>query len=98
MKRFLILFLVLVLLVVLQTTFLFRFDLYGINFNIVILYILFLNLFEKEEKETGLWIGGIGGFLLDLYSSYYFGAFTIGLLISSLLIKIIRRKYLKFEI
>ncbi|MFW6283318.1 MAG: rod shape-determining protein MreD [Minisyncoccales bacterium] len=98
MKRFLIFFIFLILVTILQTTFFFSFDIFGIKFNLVILYIIFLNLFEKENKETGLWIGGIGGFLLDLYSSYYFGFFTIGMLISSLIIKIIRRNYLKFEI
>ncbi len=98
MKRFLIFFILLVILIILQTTFLFRLDIFGLKFNVVILYIVFLNLFEKEERETGLWIGGLGGFLLDLYSSYYFGIFTIGLFILSLVLKTIRRKYLKFEI
>ena len=92
-KRVLIIILGFYLLALLQASFFVHFRLAGIAPNFILIAVLLINVFEKPQKNTGILAGFIGGFFLDVFSSNPIGFYTLILLGSALLIKIIFRKY-----
>jgi len=87
MKKILFLVLFLYFLVLIQTTFLNYFDLEGLTPNLLLIAVIFLNLLQEQKDFSGIFLSGIGGFFLDLFSGFHFGVFTITLFILSFLIK-----------
>ncbi|MFH1575801.1 MAG: rod shape-determining protein MreD [Candidatus Nealsonbacteria bacterium] len=92
-KRVLILFSVLYLLALSQMSFFIHFRILGIIPNFILILVLMINIFEKPQKNTGIFAGFIGGFFLDIFSSNFIGFYTLILLTLFFLIKIIFRKY-----
>ncbi len=64
--------------------------------NLVIIYALLFNIIESPEKENGLIVAGIGGFLFDVFTPHFFGVYTISFIACALLIKLLLRKYVRF--
>ncbi|MBU3964600.1 hypothetical protein KJ562_02700 [Patescibacteria group bacterium] len=70
-------------LAVFQASYLIHFKIVGGIWNPILVAIIFLNFFEKYKDKSGLVMGGLAGFYLDLFSSYFFGFFTlIGILVA----------------
>jgi rod shape-determining protein MreD len=77
-------------LVMLQTSFLVHFW----TVNLIILAVVFVNIFEKQEKNLGLALAFAGGFLLDVFSSHFIGLYLSILLAAALFLKFILPKYI----
>ncbi|MBU1046078.1 hypothetical protein KJ616_03110 [Patescibacteria group bacterium] len=76
-------FIVFYFLAVFQAGYLIHFKIAGGIWNPLLVAIIFLNFFEKKEDKSGLVAGGLAGFYLDLFSSYFLGFFTlIGILVA----------------
>jgi len=92
-RRVLMILLVFYLLALLQTSFFIHFKAWGFVPNFILISAILINVFEKPQRDTGMIAGFIGGFLLDIFSSNFFGFYTSILLAATFLIKIIFRKY-----
>lgn len=79
-------------LILIQTSFLVHFSIFGIIPNLILISVVVFNFFEKPRKNSGFLIAAIGGFYLDLFSNFQIGASVFSLVILVLLIK----KFLKF--
>lgn len=77
-----------------QTSFLVHFP----ALNLILISTIFLNLFEKPEKNFGLISAFIGGFFLDIFSEKPIGFHILILLSLSFLIKIILRRYIRIPV
>jgi hypothetical protein len=77
-------------LAIFQVSYLIHFKIVGGLWNPILIAIVFLNFFEKKEDKSGLIIGALGGFYLDLFSPYFLGFFTLISLGISFLIKYAR--------
>lgn len=81
------------LLALLQTSLFTHFRIGGFIPNLILISVILINIFERPQKNTGLFAGFIGGFLLDIFSSNFIGFYTLILLAAAFLIKIIFRRY-----
>jgi len=100
-KKIIFLVLLFYFLVLIQTSFLVHLNWQGIVPNLVLIALIFINLFERPEKKIGIISGFFGGFYLDIFSisSYgFFGFYTLISLSLSLFIKFILRKHVRFPI
>lgn len=77
-----------------QTSFLIHFR----ALNFILILVIFLNLFEKPEANFGLISALIGGFFLDIFSGKSFGFHILILLILSLVIKMVLRRYIQLPV
>ena len=87
MRKILVFSLVFFFLSLMQTSFFFHFNLYGIVPNTILVLVVLVNFLEKKEKNSGLAIAAIGGFFLDLFSFLPLGISVVLLFIIALLIK-----------
>ena len=99
-KKILFLTLILYILVLLQSSFLVHFSLFGIVPNLVMILVVLLNLLEKDREffSLGLLAAFIGGFFLDIFSIRIIGFYILILVILALFIKIIIRKHVRIPI
>ncbi len=99
-KKIVISVLILYILVLLQTSFLVHFNLFGFIPNFVIILVFFWNLLEKEKKffSLGFFSAIIGGFLLDIFSSRIIGFYIFILVGVAIFIKLIIRKHVRIPI
>ena len=67
-------------LVLLQATFLVHFNIFGITFNLVLVLTIIWNIFEESKNPFGVFLAGINGLFLDIFSSGLIG-FNILILI-----------------
>jgi len=88
MKKYLILIFVCYFFVLLQTTFLVHFSLFGLIPNLVLLLVFIWNLFESQKAFSGFFIAIIGGFFLDIFSSNIIGVWILVCLALAVFIKI----------
>jgi rod shape-determining protein MreD len=95
MKNALLLILAFYFLVLLQTSFLVHFNIYGTIPNFVIIFVILLNFFEKPEKKLGIVLGFLAGLFLDIFSSSFFGFYTLILSAISFFIKYVLKSYLR---
>lgn len=111
MRKILLLIIFFYILVLLQTSFLVYFPIFGIVPNLVLIAVILINLFEKQQENLGVLSAFIGGFFLDVFSSGFIGSnFTplenfsltglIGiniliLAIISILIKMVLKEYVR---
>jgi len=97
LKNILISILILYFLVLLQTSFFVHFNLWGIVPNFVIILVILWNFFEKEKSflSLGFLIALIGGFFLDIFSSWPFGFYIVILGLLAVFITTIAR-YIAF--
>jgi len=81
-------FLIIYLLVLLQVSFFVHFNFWGWVPNFVIILVIFLNFFAKEENffSSVFFQSLMAGFLLDIFSNRFFGFYTIILGMISLFI------------
>lgn len=94
MVKILFLFFVFYTLAILQTGFFAYFTIKGITVNFIFLLAVVFNILERPEKKTGIFTAFLGGFFLDVFSSFWFGFNTILLVLVALTIKLIFKKYL----
>ena len=99
MKRVLILIFLLYFLALLQASFLPYFTFsqkwWGNgNLNLILFLVILLNLWEKPAEKSGLIAGFFGGFFLDIFSENFFGYWILILIILSLFIKFVLKKYI----
>ena len=83
-KTFLILFLIIFIAIIFQISFfIYSFPLLSLPFIIII----FWNLYEEKDNNTGIWLSFFGGALIDIYSGMPLGLYTILLITFSIIIK-----------
>ena len=75
-----------------QTSFLVHFKLLGVA-PLILISVIFINLFEKAKNYSGIFAAFIGGFFLDIFSSGIIGFYALIILATAILIKIILRNY-----
>ena len=83
------------ILVLLQTSFLVPFNIFGITPNFLILAVVLINFFEKPERKLGIVSGFFGGIFLDIFSGTFLGFYTAILLAAAFFIKYILRSYIR---
>lgn len=98
LKKILFLIIALYILTLFQTSFVPFFDIKGLTINLVLLLVIFINLFESPEKKIGLWSAFIAGFFLDIWSSMPFGIETLIFVSVAVFIKFILKKYVQIPI
>jgi rod shape-determining protein MreD len=97
MKKIIVLILIFYFLVVFQTSFLAHFKTLSFLPSLGIIFLIFLNIFEKPQEKTALITSLVSGFILDAFSSKPFGFYALLFLLISLIIKLIIKKYLRLE-
>jgi len=63
--------------------------------NIVLIIIILINLFEKENDYLGLILAFEGGFFLDIFSGKFFGIWISISIALSVFIKFILKRYVQ---
>lgn len=97
MKLIKILFIIILFyfLALLQSTFLVHFNISGMTLNLVLIFVVIWNVFEKPKSFLGIFSAGMGGFFLDIFSHRPIG-FNILILIGiAIFIKLIFKKYVQ---
>jgi rod shape-determining protein MreD len=88
---------VLCLILLLQTSFLVHFGLFGYVPNLIVVFLIFWNIFDRDKNliSSGLIASIFGGLLLDLFSSRIIG-FNVAIMIAmSFFIKVIFKNYVR---
>ncbi len=75
--------------VILQTTFAPKLAIYGVFPNLILVLVIFKSLF-KDYKEIFIWPLA-GGLILDIFSGFPFGVFTLSFLVVSLAVSFLSR-------
>jgi len=96
MRKFLFLFLVLYILCLLQTSFLVYFSIKGFILNLVLVAVILINIFESPRDMTGIFLAGLGGLFLDIFSERLLGFWIAALLLTAILLKFVLREYVRF--
>lgn len=95
MKKGIILFFSLYVLVLLQLSFFPFFPVKNYYLNLVLIAVIIINLSEKPERKVGLFLAFWGGFLLDMYSEKFIGFWILTLLVISIFIKSFFKRYVR---
>lgn len=82
-------------LALLQASFLPHFSVFGIVPNIVLFFVFLINLFEKNERTTGLIAAFAAGLFLDIFSGGFIGFYILISLAISILVKYVLREHIK---
>jgi len=91
MKKILFFVLFFYILVLIQTGFLFHFDIAGTVPNLLLISVVLVIFFERPQKKSGFLIAAIAGFYLDLFSDFWLGISLFTLVVLTFLIKRILR-------
>lgn len=83
-------------LVLFQSSFLVHFAVWGITPNLILLLVVFWNIFEDSKKKLGIYVALAAGFLLDVFSNRIIGFNIFILGTSAVFLKIIFYKYVRF--
>lgn len=94
MRNILILIIIFYILVLLQTSFLVPFRIFNSFPNLLLIVVVLINLFERQQGDLGIFSAFIGGFFLDIFSSGFFGFYIIILTIMAIFIKFILKTYI----
>ena len=94
-KKVLISIIVFYFLVLIQTSFLVHFTLFGAVPNLVLILIIIWNFLEKRKNYFGVINGLIGGFFLDIFSNHFIGFYVLILVGLAILIKLIFKRYVR---
>lgn len=99
MKKIFAITLIFYILSLLQTSFLIN-GLHNkfLDFNFLLFFIIFINLFEKKEENFGLLSSTIGGFFIDVFSEKQIGFHILILFGLSIFIKLILRRYIRLPV
>ncbi|MCP6726714.1 MAG: hypothetical protein KJI69_01570 [Patescibacteria group bacterium] len=94
LKNFLI-FILFLILIIFQTTFLVHISIFGIVPNLIFGFIFLYAFFEASGDIKSFWYAIVGGVLLDIFSGYFFGFWVILLLGIVLLVKFVIKSYVR---
>lgn len=98
MKKTIFFFIVFYVLALVQVSFFAHFPSFNGIPNILIVFVFLLNLFENADSRVGMFVACVAGFFLDVFSQGIFG-FWIGMLFAgALLIKLLKRNYVRLPI
>jgi len=98
MRKFFLLAFLFYILILVQTSFLVHFSIFSGRFRepiLILIAIVFINLFESETKFLGIFSGIVGGLFLDVFSENFFGFYILIGLGISLFIKFVLKKYVQ---
>jgi len=103
MKRILIIIPLFYVLVLLQTSFLNHFGVFSGGFkdwafNLILIAVILINLFEGPEENFGILSAFLGGFFLDIFSEHFIGFYVLILIGLALFIKLIFKRYVRIPI
>jgi len=99
MKRLLFLFFCFYFLTLIQTSFLIHFNLgWQLGFLPVLFLVIFINFFEGPSENIGIPSAFLAGFFLDIFSENFIGFHILILLLVSLFIKFILKKYMQIPV
>ncbi len=98
MKKIIIFSLMAYFLILFQTSFLVHFAFLRYLPSLAIVFILLLNILEKQSEKTGLIVSLIIGLLFDAFSAKPFGFYASIFLAFFLTIKFLLRKYIRLEV
>ncbi len=93
-KTFLAIILIIILAII-QVSFLPHFPIFNRTFNLVLLIILFWNLYEDRTKMLGIFMATLGGLLLDIFSDGIIGYQISIYLVMAILIKEVLKKHVR---
>jgi len=98
--KFFIFILALYFFAVLQASFFAHFRVIGFVPNLTLFLVIIWNIFEKTENffSFGLLSAFLGGFFIDIYSSYFFGFYILIFLAVSIIIKKFLKKYVRIPL
>lgn len=82
-------------LVLIQTSFLVHFKIFGIVPNLVLITVIFIALLEKPKEKLSITSAFIGGFFLDIFSENFIGFYLLICLTIVLFIKFILKKHVQ---
>jgi len=90
------------ILTLIQTSFLVHFNISGITPNLVLMAVIFINIFNSSQWQK-ISSAVIGGFFLDIFSlanglAGFFGFYTLILTGFSFFLKIILERYVRFPV
>ncbi|MBL7142414.1 MAG: hypothetical protein ISS83_02045 [Candidatus Pacebacteria bacterium] len=89
------------LLILIQTSFLVHFNIWGIMPNLVLLAVILINVFGPG-RESAIISSVVGGLYLDIFSLSgflgFFGSYTLILILFSLFLKIVLKQYVRIPI
>jgi len=94
-KKFLFSVILYFALIIAETSFLLPFWEKSKYFNLILISVAIWNIIEKRENLFGLTNAIIGGFFLDIFSSHFFGFYTIISVSIAIFIKFFIKKYVK---
>lgn len=97
-KKILILSIAFYCLILLQTSFLVHFSIFGIIPNFVLIVVILWNFFEQPKSDLGIYSALIGGFFIDVFSSRPIGFYILILVILAIFIKFILKKHVRIPI
>ncbi len=95
LKKILISIIVFYFLVLLQTSFLVHFTVFGAVPNIVLILVIAWNVLEKKRNYFGIANALIAGFFLDIFSNHFIGFYILILVGSAIFIKLIFKRYVR---
>lgn len=78
---------------VLQSAFLIHFNVLGFTFNLIMISVIIINIFERPNCFLGIFSALVGGFFLDIFSSSFMGFNMLVLFLAAVIIKVILKNY-----
>ncbi len=97
MKKILLTILSFYILVLMQTSFLVHFRLWGYVPNLILIVVILLSIFNFHVK-LGVGAAFAGGFFLDIFSSHFIGFWILILLAVALFIKLVIQRYVRIPL
>lgn len=85
------------LITLIQSSFLVYFPIFGMIFNLNLIFVFLINLFENPKKNLGLQSAVISGFFWDIFSSWPIGVGISILFLLAFFTKLIFRKYVRIS-
>lgn len=97
-RKILILIVIFYLLSLFETSFSIHFEALNRIPSLILISILFLNLLERPERNSGIFSAFFGGLFWDIFSSKFIGFHILILTTIAIFIKLILKKYVRFQI
>jgi len=97
-KKFLVSIILYYIFILLQTSFLVHFSIFGLTLNLILISVIIWNILEKSGTLFGLLNAAMGGFFLDLFSNRMFGFHILILVVLAIFIKFVFKKYVRIPI
>jgi len=94
-KKGLLLIIILYFLILLQTSLFLHLNFLKLVPNAAIILAITVNVLENPKKRFGIYFSLLAGFLLDIFSSHLIGLYMVILLVISLLLKFIFKRYVR---